>query len=59
MLQRLMSRFSLENFLSHSNEKTVTEKFVGNTSALCFRKFRREPLCAVFQKISGCEKVYG
>ena len=40
MLQRDMSRFSDENFLSHS-----AEKFVG------------EPFCAVFQKISGSEKV--
>ena len=34
-----VSRFSSENFLSHSIEK-----------------IRREPSCAVFQKISDCEK---
>ena len=42
MLQRVMSRFSVESFMSHSNEK------IGG-----------EALCAVFQKISGSEEVYG
>ena len=42
MLQRVLSRFFVEIFLSHSKEK-----------------IRRQPLCAVFQKISGSEKVYG
>ena len=36
------SRFSAENFLSHS-----AEYFVG------------QPFCAVFQKFSGSEKVFG
>ena len=37
-----VSRFSFENFLSHSNGKILREHF-----------------CAVFQKISGSETVYG
>ena len=81
MLQRVMSRFSIENFLSHSAENF-------RWGALrCFRKFLvwknyeseegyhvfpskifcltvpknlvGEPFCAVLQKISGSEKVYG
>ena len=42
MFHRVISRFSVEIFLSHSAEK-----------------FRSEPFCAVFQKISCSEKVYG
>ena len=42
MLQRVMSRFSVEIFCL-----TLTKSFVG------------EPFCAVFQKISGSQKVYG
>ena len=42
MLQRVMSRLSVDIFLTHS-----TEIFV------------EEPFCAVLQKISGGEKVYG
>ena len=37
-----ISRFSVENFLSHSAEK-----------------FCVVPFCAVFQKLSGSQKVYG
>ena len=42
MLQKVMSRCSVEFFWSHR-----TENFV------------EEPFCAVFQKSSGSEKVYG
>ena len=42
MLQRVMSRFSVESFFL-----TVPKQFV------------EKPFCALFQKKSGSEKVYG
>ena len=78
-----MSRFCVENFLSHSTETfrrgtllcCVSENF-GYRKKLCFRglchdfpsktfcltvpkNFVGEPFSAVFQKISGSEKIYG
>ena len=75
-----VSRFSFENFLSHSIEKIVGQPFrVSLISGLetfyasevyvtIFRRtfslakpenFAEEPFCAVFQKFSSSEKVYG
>ena len=79
-----VSRFSVENFLSHSAENFRREEsfsvslisgigkfyasegyvtichFLSKVSCLTVPKnFVGEPLCAVFQKISGSEKIYG
>ena len=75
-----VSRFSVENFLSHSAEKfrmcsVCSVINFGYRKNLCFRglchdfqskifcltvpkHFVEEPFYAVFQKISGGEKVY-
>ena len=76
-----VSKFSVENFLSHSAEKVrrgtlqcVTKfryrkilffrglghDFLSNFFCLTVPKnFVEEPFYAVFQKISGSEKIYG
>ena len=76
-----VSRFSVENFFSHSSEKIRRGTLQGVTDfgyrkVSCFRGlchdfpskffcrtvpklFEEEPFYAVFQKISGSEKVYG
>ena len=80
MLHRVMSRFSVESFLSHSAEKIrrgtlycVTNAGIetfyaseGYVTIFCRffcltvpKNFVEEPFCAVFQKISGSEKVNG
>ena len=86
MLQRVMLRFSVETFLSHSTETfprgnflcCVSETFWWRKSLwkrreegdyknfpsnfFCLtvpKHFVEEPFCAVFQKTSGGEKVYG
>ena len=81
MLQRFMSRFSVETFSSHSNEKlrmctlhcvinfgygkNLRLRGLGHDfpSKIFFltvpKNFVGEPFCAVFQKKSGSEKVYG
>ena len=82
MLQKVMSLFSVQNFLSHSAEiffvrdpfsfslfrvtKKVRDKRGGDS--LCRSKnfcltlpinFVGEPFCAVFQKVSGIEEIFG
>ena len=79
-----VSRFSVENFLSHSAENirrgesfsvsliSGIEKFYASegyvtifdflSKLLCLtvpKNFKGEHFCAVFQKTSGSEKVYG
>ena len=80
-----VSRFSVENFLSHSAENfrrggesfsvsliSGIEKFYASEGYVTIFDFLSkffcltvpknlvgEPICAVFQKISGSEKVYG
>ena len=66
-----VSRFSFENFLSHSAEKGRRGALKSNTEfgytifrRIFFRlavpkRFLEEPLYAVFQKILGSEKDYG
>ena len=77
-----VSRFTVENFLSHTAEISVGEFFtvalVSGIEKVWIRKRREyryflskifcltvpknflgETFCAVFQKIPGCEKVYG
>ena len=66
-----VSRFSFENFLSHSSEKDRRGTLKGVTDfgytifcRIFFRlavpkHFLEEPLYAVFQKILGREKDYG
>ena len=79
-----VSRFSVENLLSHGAEKLgrgnplvfhsfrVSKKFIDKRGGREYQDFPSktycltvpkylvgEPVCAVFQKISGSEKVYG
>ena len=50
----LISR--IENFYASEGYVTI---FCRNFLSHSAEKFRREPFCAVFQKTSGSEKVYG